>query len=172
MIVNVIGLGATAKEFKPDGNICIGVNNAITSSFGSYDYQVCVDKPMAFNARKFADICSIGMEVKGFFTQLEEWHRFPTFRKINLKAVHAHNNRWNEFIPSSNNSPFVACGIAYKYFAATEIRLFGVDFNDHPNINGATREQAVKDFQMLQKILNEKGCRIIPHEKSYLYGKI
>ena len=175
MIVNVIGLGDTATEFKPDGNITIGVNDV-----RGCDYQVCVDSHTAFDNKRFSTI--IHLKVKSFFTQKSEWGSYLNFnghkkpkdivKHINLKAVHAHNNRWNEFIPSSNNSPFVACGVAYRYFNATEIYLYGVDFNDHPHLNGAMREQSVKDFQLLQKILNEKGCRIIPHEKSYLYGKI
>lgn len=169
MIVHVIGLGETAKEFKTDGNIRIGVNDVDWC-----DYQVCVDKPKAFNGYRLNTIVGIIVsdKCKGFYSHLEEWNICEAFKKIELKAIHAHNNRWNEFIPSSNNSPFVACGVAYKYFNATEIRLWGVDFNDHPNINGDMREQAVKDFQELQKILNKKGCVIVPHPGSYLYGKI
>jgi len=167
MIVNIIGLGATGADFKPDGNITIGVNDV-----PNCDYYVCVDKPKAFLENRMWRIIYHGCNSKIFFTQVAEWADYLPIKKIELKAVHAHNNRWNEFIPSSNNSPFVACGVAYKYFNATEIYLYGVDFNDHPNINGAMREQSVKDFQALQKILNENGCRIIPHEKSYLYGKI
>lgn len=170
MIVNIIGLGATAKDFKPDGSITIGVNDV-----QGCDYQVCVDRPERFSdARRNA---ITGQKSHSFYSQITDWELYfrdtkVEFKKLQLKAVHAHNNRWNEFIPSSNNSPFVACGVAYKFFAASEIYLYGVDFHDHPNINGAMREQAVEDFKLLQKILNEKGCRIIPHEKSYLYGKI
>lgn len=168
MIVNVIGLGDTATEFKPDGNLTIGVNDVQCC-----DAKVCVDRISAFTQERFRKIINPYPKA-GFFTQLHEWdlNQQKHVNIILLKAVHAHNNRWNEFIPSSNNSPFVACGVAYKFFGATEIRLYGVDFNDHQNINGAMREQSVKDFILLQKILNEKGCRIIPHEKSYLYGKI
>ena len=172
MIVNVIGLGATAQEFKPDGSLTLCVNDTNRLC----DYRVIVDRYSAFSdGRQFSLMYNLAERTKsGVFSQLTEWDilKYKNFTHIDLKAVHAHNNRWNEFIPSSNNSPFVACGVAYKYFNATEIRLWGVDFNDHPNINGAMREQSVKDFQLLQKILNEKGCRIIPHENSYLYGKV
>lgn len=165
MKVNVIGLGATAKDFKPDGSITIGVNDVQGT-----DAIVCVDRIAAFSTERahliFSNVTAT------FFSHIEDWQSVPMYKHIDLKAVHAHNNRWNEFIPSSNNSPFVACGVAYKYFNATEIYLWGVDFNDHPNINGAMREQAVIDFALLQKILNKKGCKIIPHEKSYLFGKV
>jgi len=172
MIINVIGLGDTAKEFNPDGNLTLCVNDTNRLC----DYRVIVDRFSAFSkGRQFALMYNLVERTsKGVFSQLPEWDilKDKNFTHINLKAIHAHNNRWNEFIPSSNNSPFVACGVAYKYFNATEIRLWGVDMLDHPHLNGAMREQSVKDFKLLQKILNEKGRRIIPHEKSYLYGKI
>lgn len=192
MIIHVMGLGPTAKEFTPDGNVRIGVNDV-----QGCQYQVCVDRPAAFfkafNKHRFMKIVNLRLQgthaydvhwFKKFFTQIDEWKEYvdlsdhPNWKDhnvvelIQLKAVHAHNDRWNQFIPSSNNSPFVACGIAYKIFGATEIRLWGVDFLDHPHLNGEMREAAVKDFRLLQKILNKKGCVILPHEKSYLYNKI
>ncbi|MBP9725657.1 MAG: hypothetical protein KBE37_12700 [Bacteroidia bacterium] len=165
MVINVVGCGATANEFKGDWETVICVNDAPIVCCAAV---VCVDRPERFSIIRRNKIR--GHIAKDFFSQFTEWAAETI--KIELKAIHAHNNRWNEFIPSSNNSPFVACGVAYKYFNATEIRLWGVDMLDHPHLNGAMREQSVKDFQLLQKILNEKGCRIIPHEKSYLFGKI
>jgi len=168
MKVHIIGLGPTAKDFKPDGSITIGVNDV-----HGCDYQVCVDKPAAFSNQRFAEICFIASFLtKKFYTHLNEYGCFHNSEIIKLKAVHAHNNRWNEFIPSSNNSPFVACGVAYKYFNANEIRLWGVDFLNHPNIKDGMRDAAVKDFVLLQQILNKKGCVIIPNKDSYLFNRI
>lgn len=169
MIIHIIGLGPTAQHFKPDGNITIGVNDEFFC-----DYQVCVDRPKAFNGYRLNTIIGIILSdrCKAFYSHLEEWNICENFRKIELKAVHAHNDRWNEFIPSSNNSPFVACGVAYKYFNATEIILWGCDFLNHQHLNGEMREQTVRDFKLLQGILNKKGCVIKPHPNSYLYGKI
>lgn len=189
MKVSIIGLGATAKDFKPDGSISIGVNDV-----QGCDYQVCVDRPSAFTNERISNFKSIAIDYLSevaqsykiydeldfvmptfkMFTQINEWKELLRIEiePIELKAIAAHGDRWGKFIPSSNNSPFVACGVAWKFFAATEIYLYGVDFQDHPNINGAMREQAVEDFKLLQKILNVRGCFIYPHQDSYLYGKI
>lgn len=160
--VHVIGLGETAKDFKCDGNWTIGVNNV-----EGCDYQVCVDRPSAFTPERLETIKSL--DVASFYTHLDEWKFLDSFEKMNLKSITAHNDRWSEFIPSSNNSPFVACGIAYYFHDATEICLWGVDFNDHPNIKDEMREQAVRDYGLLNKRLN--GI-IKPHPDSYLFGRI
>lgn len=162
MMVHVIGLGPSAKQFKPDGNITIGVNDV-----KGCDYQVCVDRPSAFNHMRYFTIRHL--KVKQFFTHLDDWNFLDSFKKIELKNINAHNGRWNEFIPSSNNSPFVACGIANHIFGAKEIRLWGVDFTDHPNIKDEMREQAVRDYALLNKKI---GGIIKPHPDSYLFGKI
>lgn len=166
MKVHVIGLGATAKDFKPDGNTTIGVNQVKNT-----DVTVCVDSVarMRETGRMYEMIAVSGYKM---FTQFKEWNHFFVVEQIELKAVHAHAYRWNQFIPSSNNSPFVACGVAYKFFNATEIYLWGVDFHDHPHITGAMRDRAVEDYKLLQSLLNRRGCKIIPHPESYLFGKI
>lgn len=160
--VHVIGLGETAKDFIPDGNLTIGVNDVYGCG-----RNVCVDRPNVFNAERLETIKKL--PVAAFYSHLDDWSFMPTFNKIALKNINAHNGRWDEFIPSSNNSPFVACGIALRYHGAQEIRLWGVDFNDHPNINGEMREQAVRDYALLNKKL---GGIIKPHPDSYLFGRI
>lgn len=160
--VHVIGLGETAKDFIPDGNLTIGVNDVYGCG-----RNVCVDRPNVFSPERLETIKSLPVE--SFYSQLDDWSFMPRFKKIELKNINAHNDRWNEFIPSSNNSPFVACGVAVKYYGAKEIRLWGVDFNDHPNIKDEMREQAVRDYALLNKKL---GGIIKPHTDSYLFGKI
>lgn len=162
MTIHIIGLGDTAKGFKPDGNITIGVNDVVGCG-----RQVCVDRPSVFSDERLETIK--GLPVETFFTHLDDWDYLPRVTKIKLKNISAHNDRWNEFIPSSNNSPFIACGVAYHFYGATEIRLWGVDFNDHPNIKNEMREQAVRDYALLNGKL---GGIIKPHPDSYLFGKI
>lgn len=162
MKIHVIGLGDTAKEFEKDNNITIGVNDV-----QGCDYQVCVDRPNVFSGSRLDTINKL--RVTCFFTHLDEWKFMDGFNRINLKNIHAHNDRWSEFIPSSNNSPFVACGIAKHFFNASEIVLWGVDLNNHPNIKDEMREQAVEDYRLLNKKLN--GI-IKPHSDSYLFGRI
>ena len=56
MIVNIIGLGATGADFKPDGNITIGVNDV-----WGCDYTVCVDRPSAFTDSRLSEMKSIAL---------------------------------------------------------------------------------------------------------------
>lgn len=162
MTIHVIGLGATANDFKPDGNLTIGVNDV-----KGCDHQVCVDRPHVFAGSRLYTIENLN--VKHFYSHLDDWKFLSGFHKIGLKNIQAHNGRWNEFIPSSNNSPFVACGIAYHFHHAKEIRLWGVDLNNHPNIKDEMRDQAVRDYGLLNRKL---GGIIKPHPESYLFGKI
>lgn len=160
--IHVIGLGETAKDFKKDGNWTIGVNDV-----QGCDMQVCVDRPQVFTIER--ELAIRNLNNLCFYSQLDDWRTIRGFQKINLKNIAAHNDRWSDYIPSSNNSPFVACGIAYYLHDATEIKLWGVDFNDHPHIKDEMREQAVKDYGLLNKKLN--GI-IKPHPDSYLFGRI
>lgn len=163
MKVSVIGLGETAKDFKPDGSITIGVNDTLNC-----DYQVCVDTPTAFSDERFETI--IKLPVKKFFTQKLEWKIYRDIVEILPKNIGAFNNRWDKFIPCSNNSPFAACAVAYKYFGAKEVYLYGVDFNTHPVLSGDKFfKTAVDDFRQLQHITRMK---IIPTAGSRLYGKL
>ena len=161
-LIHIVGLGETAKDFKPDGNLTIGVNDV-----QGCGRNVCVDRPSVFSKERLETIEKLPIE--WLFTHLDDWDYLPRVKKIKLKNIAAHNDRWDEFIPSSNNSPFVACGVAYHFYGAKEIQLWGVDLNDHPNIKDEMREQAVRDYALLNKKL--KGI-ISVHPDSYLYGKI
>lgn len=165
MLIHVIGLGETAADFIPDGSPTIGVNDV-----QGCDYQVCVDRPSAFTMERLEIIKSL--KPKQFFTHLPDWDRYHSTTQLVLKNINALDGRWAAFTPNSNNSPFVACAVAYKYLGATEIRLWGVDFNTHTHLNGAMRERSVQDFVLLKKLLAAKGCCIVPHEGSYLFGRI
>lgn len=157
MKVHVLGLGETLNEFKPDGNITIGVNDI--QRFHKTDYVVCVDHPDVFNAERLEAIKD--SDCIGFYTQLEEWKRYNP----NVKIIEFNRGRGlidgidTDKFCYSNNSPYVACILAYK-LGAKEIVLHGVDFNDHPHLNGASRDKAFRDYKELQKALNKRGVSI------------
>lgn len=66
-------------------------------------------------------------------------------------------------LPKSVTSPFVACVIAWKYYGATEIHLFGVDMINHPHIQGELIRKSKIHFKNLQKALEPKGCALVVH---------
>lgn len=166
--VNILGLGESISDFKPDGNITIGCNDI-------WKHQpthavVCIDRKKAFTPERLATIEN--SKPFQFFSHLDEWSNHPSFRKINLHPARGRFEWLNDFIPYSNNSPSVACSIAFKYFGATEIRLFGVDFKTHPNFHDEKIISTIKDFRLLNELLKKSGCKIVTHPKSILHGKI
>lgn len=167
MKIDVLGLGETLEHYKNDGSISIGVNDI--QRYVSTDYVVCVDVPSVFSAERLEGIKN--SKCKGFYTQLKEWQKLVD----NVNLIEFNRGRGlidgidSEKFCYSNNSPYVACILAYK-LGAKEIVLWGVDFNDHPHLNGASRDKAFRDYKELQKALKERGVTIrVGHSDSYLY---
>jgi hypothetical protein len=55
----------------------------------------------------------------------------------------------------------VACEIAYKFYYATEIHLFGVDLINHPHLNGELCNKIVTHFRNLKTTLTENNCKLV-----------
>ena len=170
MKINILGLGETLNHFKEDGNITIGVND-IHSRFKT-DYVVCVDHPSVFDSKRFHSIAST--KCKGFYSQVNDWRE--VVKPFNL--IEFNNGRGllheldNDKFCYSNNSPYVACILAYK-LGAKEIVLWGVDFNDHPHINGNSRDKAINDYKELNKEFKKRGVKlVIGHKDSSLFNMI
>lgn len=166
MTINVLGLGDTLQSFNHDGNITIGVNDI--QRYVNTDYVVCVDHPSVFSPERLEAIKD--SDCIGFYTQLEDWKQLV--QNVNIIEF----NRGRGLIDGldtdkfcySNNSPYVACILAYK-LGAKRIVLWGVDFNDHPHLNGASRDKAFRDYKELQKALNKRGVSIeVGDNDSYL----
>jgi len=166
MKINVLGLGETLNHFKEDGNITIGVND-IHSRFKT-DYVVCVDHPSVFDSKRFRSIAST--ICKGFYSQVNDWRDvIKNFNFIEFNTGRGIlDNLDNDKFCYSNNSPYVACILAYK-LGAKEIVLWGVDLNDHPHINGNSRDKALNDYKELYKELKKRGVTLsVGHEDSSL----
>lgn len=166
MKINVLGLGDTLKHYVNDGSICIGVNDI--QRYHNTDYVVCVDSPDVFKPERLEGIKA--SKCIGFYTQLEDWTKLV--QNINIIEFNRGRGLVEEIDTNrfcySNNSPYVACVLAYK-LGATEIVLWGVDFNDHPHLNGSARDKSFRDYKELQKALNKRGVSIsCGHSDSYL----
>ena len=69
-------------------------------------------------------------------------------------------------IPEINKSlcsPFVACGVAYKFYNPSEIHVYGVDLIQHPNLDLKMRMRIKTHFINLKAALIQKGCKLIIH---------
>ena len=157
MKIDVLGLGESLKEFKPSENITIGVNDI--NKYYPVDYLVCVDKPDKFTKDRLKTI--LDSNVKKFYTHINEWSRLKTKTQIiqlngirgSLKGIES-----NEFC-YSNNSTFVVVVLAYK-MGATQINIYGADFNTHPNFKNNLLKTALEDFKRLFNYLKEQGVEI------------
>ncbi len=157
MKIDVLGLGESLKEFKPSNNITIGVNDIYKHH--KTDFIVCVDKPSRFSEERLNTI--VNSDCKLFYTHLNEWSRLKIQTKIiNLNGIRGSlKGIENDLFCYSNNSTFVAVVLAYK-LGATEINIFGADFNNHKNIKDNLLTTALKDFKNLFDYLKEQGVEI------------
>jgi len=157
MRINVLGLGESLSELPISTDIRIGVNDIDARI--KCDYVVCVDRPNLFNKERFTSI--VNSECFKFYSQTDEWKPyFSNFEKIQFsKGARGNLNDIDNTFPFSNNSTFVAVVLAYK-LGATEISIFGADFNTHPNFKDAGLEIVLKDFKRLFDFLKSKGIKI------------
>ncbi|MBV1952567.1 MAG: hypothetical protein KUG64_10300 [Cycloclasticus sp.] len=165
MKVDVLGLGESLQSFVPSDNFRIGVNDI--HKHHEVDVVVCVDRISAFTPERFESI-SKSTHSK-FYTHHEEWKgQVKNVQMINLSGPRGSiKGIETQDVPYSNNSTFVAVVLAYKH-GATEINIFGADFNTHPNFMNNKLEIALKDFKQLFDYLRSKKVKINVSEGSKL----
>jgi hypothetical protein len=154
MTIEVLGLGESLSEYKPNGNVTIGVND-IHSRIKT-NYVVCVDNFEAFSKERLNTI--LNTKCCGFYTQLPCWKSVENYTEIKLHRLAEMDS---ELFRYSNNSPFVACVLAYK-LGATKIIIWGVDMNTHHALSKSNSfERAVKDYIKLKEDLFKRGCELV-----------
>lgn len=149
MPIDVLGLGETVREYKPCGNITVGVNDIF--KYFPVDYLILADPPQRFPEKdRYKTI--VESTPKKFLCP-EPWP-VNNFELIKLapgrgmiKELDTHG-----VYCFSNNSPYLACVHAYK-LGAKEIRLFGVDFNTHEALSN---EQSIKRIREHYSALNKE----------------
>lgn len=163
MIFDVLGLGESLKEFQLSENLTIGVNDI--AKYHHTDYFVCVDRPRKFTETRLKNIINNRGEM---FTHLEEW---LSYRDCNI--IELTNGRGllddldSNLVCHSTSSTYVAVVIAYK-LGATEMNIYGADFNTHKAFNGNMLESTLKDFKLLFDTLKNKGIKINVTKESKL----
>jgi hypothetical protein len=105
-----------------------------------------------------------------FYSQLVIYDTRPDFVKINLAPGYPDGscNIDTGFLQKSFCSPFVAVQVAWKYYHAEEVYLFGVDLIDHPNLKADICNKIKIHFQNLKNSLKVKNCRMIVHGSGIL----
>ena len=165
--IAVLGLGPSLSEFiKEDYDLSIGVNDIWR--FHKTDVVVCLDKRTAFSDDRFRIIN--GCTPKAFYSQIVNWDFKEGFVKISF-LPHYPNTEINLDIPQfykSFCSPFVAVQIAFRFYEATEIHLFGIDLVNHPHLDRKLCEKIKGHFINLKDALDKKGCKLIVYGKGIL----
>lgn len=168
--IAVLGLGPSINLFQKEEpyvfDVTIGVNDIWR--YVKTDIVVCLDKPAIFNIDRIKYINECRPKV--FYSQMVVWDSRPDFRKIDF--VPGYPDRAldinNKLFYKSYCSPFVACQIAYRYYNATEIHIFGVDLRNHPHLNGQLCISIKRHFGLLKEALRAKDCKMIVHGNGIL----
>lgn len=108
---------------------------------------------------------------KAFYSQIVNWDTRPDFVKIDIIPGYPADRFVDLDVRGyykSYCSPFVAVQIAYKYYFAEEIHLFGVDMTNHPQLNGEICSKIKIHFRNLKSALLDKNCPLIIHGEGIL----
>ena len=144
MLYSVLGLGESLKDFDGEG-ITIGVNDIYR--YHKTKYVVCVDPKRKFEGDRlrFIEEC----RPISFFSQLNEYATNPSFQKITLLSPRGTVAFFQDKVPYSLFSPFVAICLAIN-MGASEVRVYGVDLINHWNLGIPSKtEQCIKHLKVL-----------------------
>jgi hypothetical protein len=162
MKIAVLGLGPSLKDFsKEDFELSIGVNDIWR--YHQSEAIVCLNHPKEFKTDRLKVINE--SKPQAFYSQMVVWDIRPDFRKIELIPGYPANICHLD-LPAfykSYCSPFVAVQIAYRYYQADEIHLFGVDLINHPFLNKELCTKIKIHFFNLQVALAEKNSIMQVH---------
>jgi hypothetical protein len=144
----------------------VGVNDIWR--FVDTEAVVCLDYAKAFTADRWKYINE--SNPKAFYSHLVAYDIRPDFVKINLAPGYPDGgcNLDTQYIQKSFCSPFVAVQIAWRYYFADEVHLFGVDLINHPNLTGEIPGKIKVHFQNLKNALKEKNCQLIVYGSGIL----
>lgn len=151
-VVDVFGIGESLSLYDYADNIRIGVNDICSRV--RVDAVVCVDKKSAFTPERLKVIEN--SRCLGFFSQIKEWESHPKFKRIELISGGTSGMDMNKGIYKSVFSPYVAIGVAYKYYKPEHIRIFGVDMVSHPNLF-MMKDNILRDWENMKIALKSNN---------------
>jgi len=155
MLVNVVGLGESAKSWNGEG-FSIGVNDAFR--FRPTNYLMVINAPNKFNAERLKIITESKPEK--FIAHNYGWQKwFPDMEYI--VPVSFTSAMIKDKVYCSRTSPFAAMSYAYN-MGAKEIVLWGVDFKTHkyfyPGSGDLRAEMGA--YSCFIEALTARGCNV------------
>lgn len=159
MIVDILGLGESLKEYFPKySHTVIGVNEV--GHMYECDYVYIMNSKAEFLKPRWNKILNpigkpklltykqaVANQLKEAYTVYEvisvdknkEYSTLSQFKLLNKKGEVRPNACFNDgFMYYSQTSPFAACMYAVQILQAKVINLYGVDMNTHKAMNGHT----------------------------------
>ena len=167
MKIAVLGLGPSLSLFKPkEFDLSVGVNDIWR--YHHSEVVVCLDRRHTYTSErlKIIDEC----KPQAFYSHLPIYDTRKDFIKINLAPGYPDGccNIDTMYLQKSFCSPFVAVQIAWKYYYADEVHIFGVDLTGHSHFNNNICSKIKVHFQNLKNSLKLKNCQMIVHGSGIL----
>lgn len=179
MIIEVLSLGESLSNYRPNGRFTIGVNDIFR--FHRVDHLVVADKPDRFYGERFNTEhdklrydAIINSTPKKFITPIVEWCTLvKNFHLVATNPVRGEVNKLDESkYCNSNTSTFLACVHAYK-LGASRIILHGADFNTHFVLsNPINQRRILKDFKALRDKMHSKGVSLMVSSEHSLLAQV
>jgi hypothetical protein len=160
MIIDVLGLGESIKNYNPSGNITIGVNDIF--KYHKVDHLLVMDKPERFERERLKTIML--STPKKFYSNCREENGTYTWQNLvnNFIPITPEKGRGNvktldsDRYSISSNSTFTAVVLAYK-LGAKQINCYGLDFNTHPHLSSdRSLETIIEHFTKLRDELSKR----------------
>lgn len=165
MTVNVIGCGPSGANWNGKG-YSIGVNDC--QKFGNP-----VDRLIVVNQDFEPERMSIIQQSRpkdGLWSQLAFWTVHPCYKHLFTKQFH--HVASDKYIYHSISSPFIAVSMA-AFMGADDIVMWGVDFTDHPVVNGDRLNREVDTYVRYIELLRVRGITVSLGTKTGVFkGKI
>ena len=170
MRANILALGKSIHEYKYIGGIEIGVNDV--NRFIDTEYLLVLDHPESFTEEREKYITSSSGTL---ITNIYAWDSIVNrkIHRINLNNypvtpsglcdLSTLNDK--NMIPYSNNTPFVACIMAY-HFGAKEIVIYGADFNRNYKSHEHNTALSIQHFFELAFALKIRGVNLYTGSKN------
>ena len=158
MKVAIIGCGESARYWgRNQFDLSIGVNDCF--KFGYTPSQlVVINFERKFTPDRLKTI--LATRPKKVWTHTSTWKRhFSDAEVIKLSPFNGYVR--NGLIYSSKTSPMVALSLAVKQ-GATEIVIYGIDFQNHPSYRQGTKQgdHEVKNYLKFFEQLSKRGIKV------------
>lgn len=158
MIISVVGCAPSSKDwFNTPCDISIGCNDA--GKFGKdFDYLVVINSRQSFS--KEPERMKVIESSKAKVLTNDDTWRGLDYKRVRLLSFHKTVKKGTVYC--SKSSPFVAISYAFN-LGATEILVWGADYNDHPLFNKKdprSRDYELRKLESFCGLLKEQGTQV------------